>query len=110
MSAAGAVRLDLCLYDCYAIMMSGMVITRAITTGLLGFSFAFGWPFLFSPMIGYIWISVPALLAAWAAAWYGDEVSDLIGIGSDELVRGVGLLLLAIMVIVTAAARWQWVH
>jgi len=85
-----------------------LIAPRIIATALLAFSFAFGWPFLFSAMMGYIWISVPALLAAWTAAWFGDEVSDLIGIGSDGLIRGFGLVVLAALALVVAAARWQW--
>ena len=85
-----------------------LITTRIASTVLLAFTFVFGWPLLFSSMMGYIWVSVPTLLAAWAGAWFGDEVGDLISFGPDGLIRGFGLFILAVMAFVVAAARWQW--
>jgi len=85
-----------------------LIATRILATLLVALSFAFGWPLLYSSMMGYIWIAVPALLAAWMAAWFGDEVADLIGIGSDGLIRGFGLCILAVLALVVAAGRWHW--
>jgi len=85
-----------------------LISTRIVATALLVFVSALSWPLLFASTVGYIWISVPALLAAWAAAWFGDEVADLFGVGSDRLVRGFGLCMLGVMGLVVAAARWHW--
>jgi hypothetical protein len=85
-----------------------LIATRIVATAILTFTFAFGWPLLFPSMIGYTAIWVPALLAAWAAAWFGDEVADLLNFGPDGLIRGFGLVFLAAMALLVAAARWQW--
>jgi len=81
---------------------------RVVATGLLVFCAVLGWPLLYASAVGHIGVAVPALLAAWSAAWFGDEMGDLIGLGSDGLVRGFGLVVLAVMGIVVAAARWHW--
>jgi len=85
-----------------------LITARVAGTALLALTFIFGWPLLFTSMMGYIWVSVPALLAAWAAAWFGDEVGDLINLGPDGLIRGFGLFMLVLMGLIVATARWHW--
>lgn len=84
-----------------------LLATRMIGTALLAFTLALGWPLLFSAAMGYVWISVPVLLAAWAAAWFGDEVGDLIKLGHDGAIRWLGLCMLAVMALIVASVRWQ---
>ena len=84
--------------------------SRIIATALLGWVLAVGWPILLTATLGYVGFAVPVLLAAWAAAWFGDEVADLFRGVPDGLIRGVGLGALAVAALVAAAARWQWFH
>ena len=88
--------------------MDMLIAVRIVATALVAFTFAFGWPLLVASAMGFIWASVPALLAAWAAAWFGDEVADLFNFGPDGFIRGVGLCFLAFVAFGVAAARWQW--
>ena len=85
-----------------------LITARVAGTALLTLTLIFGWPLLFTSMMGYICVSAPALLAAWAAAWFGDEVGDLINLGPDGLIRGFGLFMLVVMGLIVAAARWHW--
>jgi hypothetical protein len=85
-----------------------LISTRVAATSLLIFCFVFGWPILYSSAAGYTWAAIPVLLAAWSAAWFGEEVDDLIGLGSEGLIRGLGIFFLMVVGAIVAAGRWQW--
>jgi hypothetical protein len=80
-----------------------MVVTRVLATALLAFCLVAGWV-----VRNYAAAAVPALLAAWAAAYFGEEVGGLIGIGNDSLVRVLGLVVLVVLALASAAAHWMW--
>jgi hypothetical protein len=82
--------------------------TRTAATALLILTVAWGWPVLVSAGAGYLGVAAPTLLAAWGAAWFGEDFGDVIGFGPDSLVRGFGLAMLLVMGLIAAASRWQW--
>jgi hypothetical protein len=80
-----------------------MLAVRIVATTLLGFCLIGGWV-----VWNYPAVAVPAILAAWAAAFFGDQVDDLTGIGIDGLARWLGLAFLAVFAFASAAAQWKW--
>ena len=49
------------------------------------------------------------LISAWGAAWFGDDLRFLTGIGSDSVSRMLGVSALIVTVGLLAAFRWGWV-
>ena len=82
--------------------------TRTISAVLAITTVAWGWPVLVSAGTGYLGVAVPALLAGLGAAWFGDEFGEVIHLGPHGLVRGFGLVFLAVLAVTAAGLRWHW--